>query len=180
MATSEEQSRIPFPPNPNNGDENKDSPNGDAEEDDYDEVEDDEEEDDDEDLQGPSQQKPQSQEALLREQRFKLENLFRRMQSEKVPLRVHDVVIKGNTKTKDWVIEAELEGIKKAATMQELIQAASIVNAKLQGLEIFDSVNITLDAGPPELPGTTNVIINVSEAESKITGEAGVYTKPTV
>nr|GMC88873.1 sorting and assembly machinery component 50 homolog B-like [Ipomoea batatas] len=31
-------------------------------------------------------------------------------------------------------------------------------------------INITLDAGPPELPGTANVIVEVIEAENPITG----------
>ncbi|KAI4306482.1 hypothetical protein L6164_029755 [Bauhinia variegata] len=163
MAITEEENHVP---NPNIGD---------AEEDDYEDVEDDEDEEDD--LQ--DQRTPQSEESRLSQQRFKLENLFQRLSSERVPLRVHDVVIKGNTKTKDWVIEAEMEGIKSATTMQELLQAASVANAKLQGLEIFDSVNITLDSGPPELPGTANVIIEVSETERKLSGEFGVYTKPT-
>ena len=41
-------------------------------------------------------------------------------------LRVHDVLIKGNTKTKDSLIEAELEAIKNATTMQE---AATLLHA---------------------------------------------------
>ncbi|KAF7830923.1 sorting and assembly machinery component 50-like protein [Senna tora] len=99
---------------------------------------------------------------------------------EELPARVHDVVIKGNTITKDWVIEGEVEGLRNASTMRELIEAAKIANANLHDLQIFDSVNISLEPGPPELVGTANVIIEVSEAESKLSGELGAYTKPSV
>nr|GMD27760.1 sorting and assembly machinery component 50 homolog B-like [Ipomoea batatas]GMD86354.1 sorting and assembly machinery component 50 homolog B-like [Ipomoea batatas]GME13678.1 sorting and assembly machinery component 50 homolog B-like [Ipomoea batatas]GME15099.1 sorting and assembly machinery component 50 homolog B-like [Ipomoea batatas] len=42
----------------------------------------------------------------------------------------------------------------------------------------FYSVNITLDAGRPELPGTTNVIVEVIEAENPITGSIEMFSKP--
>ncbi|CAB4270986.1 unnamed protein product [Prunus armeniaca] len=145
-----------------------------------DEVDDDEDEEgEDEDDQEPSlPRNPLSEEARLRAEKSKLENLVHRMSTERVDLRVHDVLIKGNTKTKEHLIEVELEGIKKATTMQELLEAAGIANAKLQQLEIFDSVRITLDSGPPELPGTANVIVEVVETKSPISGEIGAYTKP--
>lgn len=147
-----------------------------------DEVDDDEDDEgEDEDDQEPSlPRNPLSEEARLRAEKYKLENLVHRMSTERVDLRVHDVLIKGNTKTKEHLIEAELEGIKKATTMQELLEAAGIANAKLQRLEIFDSVRITLDSGPPELPGTANVIVEVVETKSPISGEIGAYTKPAV
>uniref|UniRef100_A0A803NTV8 POTRA domain-containing protein n=1 Tax=Cannabis sativa TaxID=3483 RepID=A0A803NTV8_CANSA len=100
------------------------------------------------------------------------------MSTGQVPLRVHDVIIKGNSKTKDYLIEAEVEGIKNAGTMQELLEAAGMANAKLQALEIFDSVRITLDSGPPELPGTANVVVEVVETKNPLSGECGAYTKP--
>ncbi|KAM1054119.1 hypothetical protein FF1_001545 [Malus domestica] len=145
-----------------------------------DEIDDemDEEEDDDEEEEPPLPRNLRSREARLRAEKSKLENLVRRMSTERVDLRVHDVLIKGNTKTKEHLIEAELAEIKKATTMQELLEAAAIANAKLQKLEIFDAVRITLDSGPPELPGTTNVIVEVVETKSPISGEIGAYTKP--
>lgn len=156
---------------PSNADDNGDGED-DADEADYDEDDNEEE---------PSiQQKPQSKEARLREDRTKLNNLFQRLSTEKVQLRVHDVVIKGNSKTKEHLIEAELEGIRKAISMQELIEASGIANAKLQQLEIFDSVRITLDSGPPELPGTSNVIVEVVETKRPLTCDFGMYTKPAV
>ncbi|EHA8591132.1 putative Outer membrane OMP85 family protein [Cocos nucifera] len=109
----------------------------------------------------------------------KVERLLRRLSSGPVRLRVHDVVIRGNAKTKDSVIEAEvLDAFRSASTMQELLQAAGAANERLGRLDVFDSVSITLDAGPPELPGTANVIIDVVEAKNPLTGDIGIFTKP--
>ncbi|EPS58849.1 hypothetical protein M569_15965, partial [Genlisea aurea] len=108
-----------------------------------------------------------------------LESLLRRLSAEQVPVRVHDIIIKGNTKTKDFLIESMVEELFRGATsFQQLLQAAGIANMRLQGLEIFDLVNITLDAGPPELPGTANVVIDVSELKSPLSADFGMYTKP--
>ena len=150
--------------------------NGEDEEDDGDEIEEEEEEEEE----GEEHQKPVSKESKTRLQKEKMENLFRRISTERVPLRVHDVVIKGNTKTKDWLIEAEVEALTNATTVQQLFQAAAIANARLHRFGIFDSVNITLDSGPPELPGTSNVIVEVVETKSPLTGDIGIFSKPEV
>ncbi|KAJ7959620.1 Sorting and assembly machinery component 50-like protein [Quillaja saponaria] len=183
MGSSVGANQAPIPPNPENDSENHEPSNVEGAED-QDNGDEEDEINDAEEIQVEDeyelkQRKSQTQESRLREQKFNLENLLRRMSSERVPLRVHDVLIKGNTKTKDSLIEAELEGVKNAKTMQELLQAASIANAKLQRLEIFDSVNITLDSGPTELPGTANVIVEVAEAKSPLTGEVGMFRKTT-
>ncbi|CAN8259777.1 unnamed protein product [Cochlearia groenlandica] len=110
--------------------------------------------------------------------RTKAESLFRRMREAPVSMRVHDVILKGNDKTKDHIIEAELDALREATTLQELLEASRVANSNLRALDIFDSVNITLDSGPPELPGTTNVVIQVVESKSPLTGQIGAYTKP--
>lgn len=109
-----------------------------------------------------------------------MDDLFRRISTNSVPLRVHDVSIKGNTKTKESLIEYEIEALKNATTVQELLQAAAVANARLRRLGIFDSVNITLDAGPPELPGTANVVVEVVETKNPVSGDFGVFSKPEV
>ncbi|CAI9091757.1 OLC1v1026864C1 [Oldenlandia corymbosa var. corymbosa] len=136
------------------------------------EDEDDGGEEDDDEVEPPHV----TRQSRMQSERAKMETLFHRLARERVPVRVHDVLIKGNSKTKDYIIEAQLEALKRATTMQELLQAASVANAQLQGLEIFDSVNITLDSGPPELPGTANVIVEVVEAKRFYGGDCGVYT----
>jgi outer membrane protein insertion porin family len=139
-----------------------------------------EEQEDEEEEQEEDDDLPQSPLARLREQKFKLETLSRRLSSELVPIRVHDVIIRGNTKTKDWVIEAELKGIEDVSTMQELIRASEIALARLRNLGVFESSKLSLEPGPVELPNTANVVIDIVEAVNKISGEFGVYTKPSV
>ncbi|KAK4352061.1 hypothetical protein RND71_027579 [Anisodus tanguticus] len=163
MASSREEP-ISNPPIPNNDDDD----------DDYDEIEDEE----DEEEYSPNR-RPVTEESQMRSDRAKMENLLHRLSSERVPIRVHDVIIKGNTKTKESLIESEImEALISATTVQELLKAASIANARLQQLDIFDSVSITLDAGPPELPSTTNVVVEVVECERPLTGSVGVFSKP--
>ncbi|KAG8039363.1 hypothetical protein GUJ93_ZPchr0033g26858 [Zizania palustris] len=114
-------------------------------------------------------------------EREKVRAVLDRLSSSLVGIRVHDVIIKGNTKTKEELIEAEVAALLRAApTVQDLLRNASIACARLRQLDVFDSVDITLDAGPTELPGTTNVVIEVVEAANPITGNAGVYSKPEV
>lgn len=186
MANSEEVGKGPVRPNyeEEEGDrEPTDFENGNGEAEDGDEEvegEEEDEEDEDEIDEEPLPRKHISDASRLIAQRSKLENLIERMRKENVKLRVHDILIKGNTKTKDSLIEAEVEAIKNASTMQELLEAAGVANAKLQRLEIFDSVKITLDSGPPELPGTANVVIEVAETNNPLSGECGAYTKPAV
>lgn len=168
---------LPSPPNPNNAQRPTEE-----NDDDIDEQEDEDEEEDEDyvDSVSPNPRIPQSPIARLREQKFKLETLSRRLSSELVPIRVHDVIIRGNTTTKDWVIEAEVKGIEDVTTMQELIRASEIVLARLQSLGVFESTKVSLEPGPRELPNTANVVINIVEAVHKISGEFGVYTKPSV
>jgi outer membrane protein insertion porin family len=167
METTQQQP-SPSKPNNNNNEEIDDE-----------EVEEEDEEYEYEEI-DEEEQIPQSTESKLRNQRFKVQTLSRRLSSELVPIRVHDVIINGNTKTKDWIIEAELNGIENATTMQELMQASQIAIAKLQALEIFDSCKVKLEAGPIELPDTANVIVDVVETEDKLSGAFGVYMKPSV
>ncbi|KAK9124585.1 hypothetical protein Sjap_014187 [Stephania japonica] len=142
-----------------------------------DDEEEDEEEEDFEDEEDESEGEP-----VTTKPRSNLEksgyDFFKRLSEERVPLRVHDVLVKGNTKTKDSLIESELELFKKASSMQEILEAATIAKARLQALEIFDSVVITLDSGPPELPGTSNVVVEVVESKNPLTGDIGFFSKP--
>ncbi|KAF6164896.1 hypothetical protein GIB67_017099 [Kingdonia uniflora] len=136
-------------------------------------------EEDDEDIEEEEEIEEESnQKSRLISERNQLKSAIRRLSTETVAVRVHDVIIKGNIKTKESLIEAEVETLKKASTMQELFHAASVVNSRLERLEIFESVSITLDAGPRELPGTANVIVEVFETKNPLTGNIGVFTKP--
>ncbi|KAE8731753.1 Aluminum induced protein with YGL and LRDR motifs [Hibiscus syriacus] len=110
--------------------------------------------------------------------KLKMDTLVRRMLNGPVPIHVHDVIIKGNTNTKGYIIGAEAsEALKKSTTMQDLLRASNAVNSRLKSLGLFDSVTITLDSGPPEIPGSANVIVEVEEARNRLSGEIGAYTK---
>lgn len=142
------------------------------------EVDEDEEDYDEEEEEEEEEEPPVDSQSRMRDERARMEGFLRKMSSERVPLRVHDVIIKGNNKTKESLIEAEVQALKTATSVQELLQAATIANARLQKLDIFDSVNVTLDSGPPDLPGTSNVIVEVVESKNPITGDVGIFTKP--
>ena len=142
------------------------------------EPEDEVEEDEEEEEEGEGEE--EDDDAVSNPQSLKTESLFRRMRSAPVPVRVHDVIVKGNTKTKDHIIEAEVDAVREASTLQELLEASRVANSNLRALDVFDSVNVTLDSGPPELPGTTNVIIEVVESKSPLTGQVGAYTRAEV
>ncbi|KAJ8764149.1 hypothetical protein K2173_005061 [Erythroxylum novogranatense] len=152
----------PIQQNPNHVGEDIDNETEEEEE----EEDEAEEEEEDEDLKVPQPT-----------ERSKLDNLFRRIQTENVPIRVHDVIIRGNKKTKDSLLEAETALLKDATSMQDLLEASKVVNFRLQTLDIFDSVRITLDAGPEELPGTASVVVEVVETRSPLSGEVGAYAK---
>jgi outer membrane protein insertion porin family len=83
-----------------------------------------------------------------------VKSMTQKLATEPVKVRVHDIEIKGNTKTKDSVIEAQLKELREVTTMQELLQESVRANSRLRALGIFDKCVITLDAGPEELPGT--------------------------
>lgn len=147
--------------------------NGD-DEDEYEEDEDDDEEEEDS-IPAPSKSR------RVESDKANMEELFRRISTERVPVRVHDIIIKGNSKTKDALIESEIEAVlKEVTTFQQLLRASTVANARLRELEIFDAVTITLESGPPELPGTANVVVEITEAKNPLTGDIGVFSKPEV
>ncbi|KAG6540911.1 hypothetical protein Mapa_017705 [Marchantia paleacea] len=101
-----------------------------------------------------------------------------KLAKEPIKIRVHDVQIRGNVKTKDSVLEAQLDEVKRAGTMQELLQESVKANARLRGLGVFEKCTITIDAGPEELPGTANVIVEVEESKRPFSGDVGIFSKP--
>ncbi|KAL9231445.1 hypothetical protein vseg_006675 [Gypsophila vaccaria] len=108
-----------------------------------------------------------------------LNKLANKVTSETITLRVHDVIIKGNSRTKPAVIESIIANYFTTATsFQELYHSASIVKSKLLSLGIFDDVILTLDAGPTELPRTANVVVEVVELKNVVAGQFGCFTRP--
>nr|XP_010920994.1 uncharacterized protein LOC105044706 [Elaeis guineensis] len=94
-------------------------------------------------------------------------------------VRVNGVFVKGNARTRASLIEAEvLPAFRSAVTLGGLLRAAAAANERLRRLGIFESVSITLDAGPPDLPGTADVVIEVVEAKNAVAGDICVFSKP--
>eukprot|EP00250_Pteridium_aquilinum_P005215 c15345_g1_i1 orf=504-2144(-) len=106
------------------------------------------------------------------------ERHFRKFAEQPLKLRVHDVKIQGNLRTKDSVIEVEFEQVKNVQTSNELLQQVALASARLESLGIFEDCVISLEPGPVELPGTANVVVKVKEPQRLYSGDMGVYTKP--
>ena len=91
--------------------------------------------------------------------------MFRCLCAESVGIRVHDIIIEGNLKTRGSLIEAEVADLlRSAGTLQGLVRASFLAGELLRRIGVFESFTITLGAGPPEFPSTTNVVIEVVEA----------------
>ncbi|CAM0883000.1 unnamed protein product [Alopecurus aequalis] len=128
------------------------------------EVDFDEEEDDGKELDGPAAEAE------------RVRAVFRRLYAESVGIRVHDVIIEGNLKTRGSLIEAEVADLlRSAGTVQDLVHASRHAAELLRRLDLFESFTITLDAGPPEFPGAANVFIDVVEAARCFDG--GIFSK---
>ncbi|KAJ8449027.1 hypothetical protein Cgig2_004082 [Carnegiea gigantea] len=87
-------------------------------------------------------------------------------ESAGTPARVHEVIIKGNSRTNDRLIKAEImDLLSQASTFPELQVAAKKAKARLKELGIFDIVEVLIDDGPPELPGFVNVVVEASKSK---------------
>lgn len=106
-----------------------------------------------------------------------VKSMTEKLATEPVQVRVHDIEIKGNVKTKDSVIEAQLKELREISTMQELLQESVRANSRLRALGIFDKCVITLDAGPEELPGTVLLFFSLSWISSSSSNEELILVK---
>ncbi|XP_002960275.2 sorting and assembly machinery component 50 homolog B [Selaginella moellendorffii] len=107
-----------------------------------------------------------------------LERLAHKMEKEDVNVRVHDIQIKGNKRTKDWVIESVLGKMKEATTLQDILLEAAKASVQMERMDVFERWVINFDVGPPELPGTTNVIVEVVEPERPYSCNVGMFSRP--
>ncbi|KAJ8443900.1 hypothetical protein Cgig2_032724 [Carnegiea gigantea] len=89
-------------------------------------------------------------------------------------LRVHDVIIKGNSRTKDSVIEATMDDLKRASTLGEVKEGIKDATSRLWQLGVFDYIQVTLHHGPIELPDTVNVVVSVKELPQEKLRQANV------
>jgi outer membrane protein insertion porin family len=114
----------------------------------------------------------------------RLEAVLRRLTAEEVRIHVHEVAIRGCSRTRRAAVEAAVgPDLARAATVRDLVRAAAAARDRLRGLGAFDAVAITLDAAPPGIPGSGRavlVLVNVSEARGRATAELGVFAEPQV
>ena len=94
---------------------------------------------------------------------------------QSTPLRVHDVIISGNTRTKDYVIERHLQSARAAQTVGELASTLEDAQDGLERLNLFESVQVVADSGPKELPDTANINITVEELKEGRSFTCGTY-----
>ena len=93
------------------------------------------------------------------------------------PLRVHDVLISGNTRTKDYIIERHLQSARAAQTVGELASALEDAKDGLERLNLFASVQVAGDSGPKELPDTANINVTVEELKDGPSFTFGKYVQ---
>ena len=101
-------------------------------------------------------------------------------QSQHLPLRVHDIVITGNTRTKDYLIERHLQPLRAVQTVGKLVTAVEEARDGLERLGLFATVQLEADSGPVELPGTANIKIVVEELKDGRSGSFGTYQQVSI
>jgi len=84
-----------------------------------------------------------------------------------------DISIEGNKRTKSHIIRHAARRVWDARTFGQLMRALNVVQARLQDLEIFDGAQITVDAGR-NAPEEVAVRITVSE-KNCTTLKTGTY-----
>mmetsp|Transcript_11945 Transcript_11945/g.20313 ORF Transcript_11945/g.20313 Transcript_11945/m.20313 type:complete len:458 (+) Transcript_11945:92-1465(+) len=92
-------------------------------------------------------------------------------------LRVRKVTIKGNARTRAYVIEDELQQAYQASTVEEVYIGLQYAVQRLNALGIFSSIEITMDAAPEAKDGSkqTDVIVILREKDV-LQLRAGTYT----
>ncbi|KAJ8443897.1 hypothetical protein Cgig2_032721 [Carnegiea gigantea] len=90
-----------------------------------------------------------------------------KLDMQRVAVRVHDVIIKGNTRTKDLVIRAAMDDLLRASTLGEVSQGVQVAGDRLHQLGIFDDIQLGFQDGPTDLPDTVNALVSVKELPLK-------------
>ena len=122
------------------------------------EEEEEEEEDDDDDM------LPEDFEFRLRE-----------FAQNPIPVKVHDLKIEGNYKTRAFVIESQFDRLRDVATSQDLLREASYAVTRLERMGIFEECTLSLENGP--VRGSVNVVVSVEERSNPCTFDLGSFIK---
>ena len=90
------------------------------------------------------------------------------------PLSVYSVEVKGDERTRPGLFARVLDPVYRASTLDELRVRCVEANAVLNSYDIFDRVDIEMDAGPREHPDSAKVTVEVSE-KKKLNLKGGAY-----
>uniref|UniRef100_A0A7S0WW56 Bacterial surface antigen (D15) domain-containing protein n=1 Tax=Pyramimonas obovata TaxID=1411642 RepID=A0A7S0WW56_9CHLO len=82
------------------------------------------------------------------------------------PLRVTGLRIDGNLRTRDWVVEREFTAVLESQTLDELKDRLLEASGRLKDLDIFSYIDIECDAGPPGIPGSTELVVTLKEKQT--------------
>nr|CCA20724.1 sorting and assembly machinery component 50 putativ [Albugo laibachii Nc14] len=82
-------------------------------------------------------------------------------------MRVNQVRLHGNHRTRPEVFEYELENAFQAHGINEIVKEIALSTKKLANLEIFDTIDIKLDKSNIEDPYQVDVVISVEEKDWK-------------
>lgn len=119
-------------------------------------------------------QDPRGEEDAVSPDEFEL--MFRRFAQEPIPVRVCDVKVEGNSKTRVSVIEAHLERLKNAGTTRELLREAAHAVTRIESMGLFEKCIIFLEAGP--VHGSVNVVVKVQEGTRPCSLGLAIFSKP--
>ena len=92
------------------------------------------------------------------------------------PLRVNSATVHGNERTSSKVVERELRGLADINNLHDLATCLLDATNRLQALDVFHSVDILVDAGPPNRPNTCDVHVNLRERDM-LAFNAGTYVQ---
>ena len=90
------------------------------------------------------------------------------------PLSVYSVEVKGDERTRPGLFAKVLDPVYRASTLDELRVRCVEANAVLNSYDIFDRVDVEMDAGPREHPDSAKVTVEVSE-KKKLNLKGGAY-----
>ncbi|KAI5074239.1 hypothetical protein GOP47_0010200 [Adiantum capillus-veneris] len=90
------------------------------------------------------------------------ELMFKRFAQEEIPLRVLEVKVEGNRRTRSSVIQDHIEPLKKAETTRQLLREAAHAVERIEHLGLFRNFTLALETGPVQ--GSVIVVLYVEEA----------------
>lgn len=92
------------------------------------------------------------------------------------PLKIRKIFIKGNKRVRPEVIQHEVMAATKGSSLGEIATAIHFASQNLLDRGVFESVEIVLDASPPEFLNQTDVTVKIKE-KGLISAEVGTFNQ---